>query len=140
MSRSVNLPGPLLLAAVALGAALGALLRWGVGEALHPEGPWDWSLWGINVVGAGLLGWCTAWPAVQSRPLLAVAAGPGLLGGFTSVSAAAEEVRALLADQPLTAVAWWGSMLLASVLAVQLGRACAKAAKMPGTRGHGGTP
>lgn len=113
-------------AVVAGGAALGALARWLVGAGFStPDQAWPWALWWINVIGAALLGVVTGAPAMAERPLLAAACGPGLLGGFTSVSAAAEEVRRMLAEgQLLLAATWWGSMLVASVAVVVCVRRC----------------
>lgn len=123
MSTAERTPALALVAVVATGAAIGALLRWALGEWWPGSGSWPWPLWWINVTGAALLGLCTGWAALTARPLLAAAVGPGLLGGFTSVSAAAENMRVLLAeDRVALAGAWWGSMVLASVAAVLLGR------------------
>lgn len=110
------------LVAVGLGAAVGALLRWGLGAAW----PSPAALWVTNVLGSGVLGLVTGWHAVRARPLLALALGPGLLGGFTSVSAAAEDVRQRLADGDLAGVTTHlVPMLLAATAAVGLGRALA---------------
>lgn len=118
---STALPTRQLTAAAAVvagGAVVGALARWLIGEWWPSSGGgWPWALWWINVGGAALLGLVTG--TLTERPLLAAGLGPGLLGGFTSVSAAAEEVRQMLAAGDLVlAGAWWGSMLVASVAAV----------------------
>lgn len=87
-----------LLGAVALGGALGALARWGI-SALVPDGDgFPWTTFTINVVGSLLLAALPAAAAVRHRPLLAVGLGPGLLGGFTTLSAYAEQGRVLLSD------------------------------------------
>lgn len=116
-------PGPGAVAAVAVGAALGSLLRWQLGEWWPGTGEWPWTLWWINLVGAGCLGVLTGWSTLRASPLLATALGPGLMGGFTSVSAAAENMRVMLSeDRLMLAGGWWGSLLLASVAAVWCGR------------------
>ncbi|MCP6457180.1 CrcB family protein, partial [Klebsiella pneumoniae] len=51
-----------------------------------------------NVAGCFALALLPALPAVRDRALLLVALGPGLLGGFTTLSAYAEEARILVAD------------------------------------------
>lgn len=118
----------LLWTVVGFAAAIGALARWALGETWPSNASWPWPLWWINVAGAAALGLVTGWSVVRARPLLAAALGPGLLGGFTSVSAAADDVRALLSNgSVLTAAAWWGSMLLVSVLGVITGRRLAGA-------------
>ncbi|MCP6390457.1 CrcB family protein, partial [Klebsiella pneumoniae] len=52
----------------------------------------------VNVAGCFALALLPALPAVRDRALLLVALGPGLLGGFTTLSAYVEEARALVAD------------------------------------------
>lgn len=88
---------PRTLAAVAVGGALGGLLRWLLGQSAPPGDGFPWTTFGINVSGAFLLALLPAVAAVRERPLLAVALGPGLLGGYTTLSAYAEETRGLLA-------------------------------------------
>lgn len=85
------------LLVVAVGGALGALLRLGVDTAA-PDSLFPWPTLGINVVGAFVLAVLPALPAVRRSPGLALALGPGVLGGFTTVSAWAGQVRALAAD------------------------------------------
>lgn len=107
-------PWPRLLFAASIGGALGALLRYLLGE-LVPEGTgFPWTTFGINVIGSLLLALLPAIAAVRQRRVLAVGLGPGLLGGFTTLSAYAEQSRALLADGE-TVVA--GSYLLGTLLA-----------------------
>lgn len=114
-------------AAVALGGAAGGLLRWAAGEAV-PDGPGlPWTTLTTNVVGCALL---ALLPALLARvperraALLGPALGPGLLGGFTTFSAYAVQVRTLAADgRPALAAA--AALLtvvtcLAAVLAVRL--------------------
>ena len=58
---------------------------------------------------------------MRDRPALAAALGPGLLGGYTTMSAYAEETRALLADDRVaTAAAYAVGTALACLLAVLL--------------------
>ncbi|GAB2691884.1 fluoride efflux transporter FluC [Thalassiella azotivora] len=94
-----------VLAVVAAGGALGALARWAL-DAVVPTGagvPWATLL--ANVGGGALLGALlvlVATPAVATRPRLARYARPfagvGVLGGFTTFSAFAEQLRGLLAS------------------------------------------
>jgi CrcB protein len=83
---------------VAAGGAVGAVLRWLLGELAPDASGFPWTTFGINVSGAFLLAALPAFAAVRHRPLLALALGPGLLGGFTTLSAYSEQGRALLAD------------------------------------------
>jgi CrcB protein len=92
-------PAPRLVAAVAAGGALGAVLRWTLDE-LYPEptGAFPWTTFAINVTGAFVLGLLPAISVVRRRQVLTVGLGPGLLGGFTTLSTYAVECRALLAS------------------------------------------
>jgi CrcB protein len=116
--------GPLtltLLLAVALGGGVGGLLRWTLGEAAPTADGFPWPTFGINVAGAFLLALLPAVDAVRERRALAVALGPGVLGGFTTFSAYAEETRALLADaRPGPATAYLFGTLVACAAAVLL--------------------
>ncbi len=111
-----------LLVAVALGGAVGAVLRWAVGQ-LTPDGSgFPWTTFAINVVGSLLLALLPAIPAVRRHPAVAVALGPGVLGGFTTLSAYAEQGRALVADGSATlAASYVLGTLLACLAAVHLG-------------------
>jgi CrcB protein len=111
----------LTLVLVALGGAVGAVLRWWLGD-LAPGGEgFPWTTFAINLTGCFALACLPAAAAVRDRPAAAAALGPGLLGGYTTMSVYAEETRALLADDRfLTAVAYAGSTVLACLLAVVL--------------------
>jgi fluoride exporter len=87
-----------VVGAVALGGALGALARWRLGEAFpaSPDG-FPWGTFAVNVVGSVLLALLPAVAAARSRPALVALLGPGVLGGFTTLSTYSEETRALLA-------------------------------------------
>ncbi len=107
--------------AVALGGALGAVLRWALGDLVPDGSGFPWTTFGINVSGSLVLAALPALAAVRRRPTLTAALGPGLLGGYTTLSAYSEESRALLADgQTLTAVAYLVGTLAACLVAVAL--------------------
>ena len=91
-------PAPRLLAAVAVGSALGAVVRWALGEAFPETSGFPWTTFGINVVGSFVLAVLPAFAVVRRNRALALGLGPGLLGGFTTLSTYAEQSRALLAD------------------------------------------
>jgi CrcB protein len=111
------------LATVSLGGAVGALARWGLGEVWPSGGGFPWTTFAVNVSGCLLIGLLPALALLRARPVLAAAVGPGLLGGYTTMSAYAEDTRALLADDRAgTAVAYLLATLLACVAAVLLGR------------------
>ena len=87
-----------MFAAVAAGGAVGATLRWWLGDVVHDGGGFPWTTFTINVTGSLALALLPAFAAVRERPLLAVGLGPGLLGGYTTLSTYAEQGRALIAD------------------------------------------
>ena len=82
------------VALVTVGGAVGALARLGI-ESGSPDLLFPWPTLVINVVGAFLLGLLPALAAVRRSRRVALALGPGVLGGFTTVSAWAGGVREL---------------------------------------------
>ncbi|MFO1220787.1 MAG: fluoride efflux transporter CrcB [Burkholderiaceae bacterium] len=84
-------------ALVALGAALGALLRWGAGLWLNP-------LWAglplgtlaVNAVGGFAIGAALVWLEARPSEMLRLFALVGVLGGFTTFSAFSAESLVLL--------------------------------------------
>ena len=88
-----------VFAVIALGGGLGALARFGLARALptHP-GHFPWGTFTANVVGCFLIGVLMVlitevWSAHRLvRPFL----GVGFLGGFTTFSTYAVEIRGLL--------------------------------------------
>ena len=104
---------------VAVGGALGAVLRWWLGEVLPDDTGFPWTTFMINVTGAGLLAALPALAVVRRRPGLAAALGPGVLGGYTTLSACSEQTRVLLAaDRLATGAAYVLGTLVASVVVV----------------------
>jgi CrcB protein len=107
-----------VLVAVALGGAVGAVLRWACGELVADGAGFPWTTFAVNVVGCLAIGLL---PALTRRPVVLAALGPGLLGGFTTMSAYAEQSRALLAGgQTGTALAYLLGTLAACLAAVVL--------------------
>ena len=115
-------PTPRLVAAVAVGGALGALARWGLTEAFPADADAvPWSTFAINVVGSFALALLPAFAVVRRRRELAVALGPGVLGGFTTLSAYSEQARALLAaGRAEVALAYLAGTLAACLVAVAI--------------------
>lgn len=78
------------MALVAAGGSMGALLRWLLDQWIPVSGDWPLPTLVINVLGAGLLALLLinerhSW----QRPFI----GTGLLGGFTTFSAVAGQLR-----------------------------------------------
>lgn len=119
MSRAA--PGAATFVAVALGGAAGGTLRWWVGEQVPDGSGFPWTTFAINVSGSLVLALVLGLAAVRRRPRLAAALGPGLLGGYTTLSAYAEQGRALLADgRTGLAAAYLLGTLAACLVAVAL--------------------
>ncbi len=115
-------------AAVAGGAALGALARWGAGLALN-------SLWAgfplgtllVNCLGGLLIGgaiqWFSRWPDDVLRLFLVT----GALGGFTTFSSfSAESLGLLQREQWGLALLHSGAHLLGALACTALGFALAR--------------
>ena len=114
-------PSPAVLLAVSTGGAAGAVLRWSAGEVAPDGTGFPWTTFTVNVVGSLLLAALPALGAVRHRRLLALALGPGVLGGFTTMSAYAEQGRGLLADgRPGLAAAYLLGTLAACLVAVSV--------------------
>ena len=117
-----------MLLAVGVGGAAGALLRWSLGVALPDGNGFPWTTFGINVTGSLVLAVLPVLLAAHRRPLLALALGPGLLGGFTTLSTYAEQGRALLAEgEVLTAAGYLLGTLTVCLFAVRVGGGLARA-------------
>jgi fluoride exporter len=91
-------PPPSLWACAAAGGALGCVLRWAVTDLLPDGGGLPWTTFAVNVTGSALLALLPALALARRSRAWAVALGPGLLGGWTTLSAYAEQGRALLDD------------------------------------------
>ena len=105
---------------VAVGGALGAMARRGVGELLGvTDNGFPWATFVVNIVGCLLIGLATRRLVRGSDAWLGVVVG--LLGGFTTFSAFAEETRALLDDgRGVTALLYVGASLVVGLVAVDV--------------------
>ncbi len=83
--------------ATGAGGALGAVARWFLTD-LFPvaAGHFPWVIFIINVAGSGLLATLPLLSVVRSRPWLGLLLGTGVLGGFTTMSAASTETFVLI--------------------------------------------
>ncbi|MGN6816171.1 MAG: fluoride efflux transporter CrcB [Solirubrobacterales bacterium] len=115
------------LGAIFVGGAAGALIRAGLVEAVGGGAPaWPWVTFGVNVVGAFLLGYFVTrlqerLPlSTYKRPLL----GTGFCGALTTFSTVQVELLKMLdAGRVGVAVGYLAGSLLAGYAGVQLASA-----------------
>ena len=132
-------PGLRLLSAVAVGGAVGGVLRWWLGDLMPGGDGFPWTTFAINVTGSLALALLPALAAVRRRPVLAVGLGPGLLGGYTTLSTYADQGRALLADgRAGLAAAYLLGTLAACLVAVTLAGRWTSRRRPAGVRSRGG--
>jgi CrcB protein len=120
-----------VLVVIAVGGGLGALGRYGV-ELLLPTEPgrFPWGTFVINISGCLLIGvlMVLVTDVFTGRPLLRPFVGVGVLGGYTTFSTYANEVRGLLrpGSVPVAAAYLVGTLagaLLAAIAGMALTRA-----------------
>lgn len=109
------------LAAAAAGGVLGSLARYGLTEWHQVGSGFPWTVFAINVIGSALLAALPALAAVRRSALLGIFLGTGVMGGFTTMSAASAESVVLL-DHGRTgiALAYIAGTLAAALAAVRL--------------------
>lgn len=110
-----------LLVAIFAGGAAGALARAGLERALPADGEgWPWATFGVNLVGAALLGYAVTRlqerlpPSTYPRPFL----GAGFCGALTTFSTLQVEVIALARNDDALRAAGYLAASVACGLAV----------------------
>jgi CrcB protein len=127
---------PSTLVAVALGGAVGSVLRWAAESALPaPAGAFPLGTLLVNVAGSAVLGAVVVLldrgaPASPHRAFLAT----GLLGGFTTFSTYAVQVALLGGTAPAVALTY---AVLTPAVCVGAAWAGAAGARASGTRAAG---
>ncbi|MFC5995672.1 fluoride efflux transporter CrcB [Pseudonocardia hispaniensis] len=119
-------------AVIAVGGALGALARWGVGLALpaHP-GAFPLGTFLINVVGCLLIGVLIVLVTEvrPAHPLVRLFAATGILGGFTTFSTYSTDAQYLLLSGHVgAAVGYLAATLAGAIAATWLGITVTRAA------------
>ena len=115
-------PPPLVVGVLCtgFGGAAGAVARWSLTSGFPVEADrFPWTTFLINVVGSGLLAALPLIGAVHRQPWLALLLGTGVLGGFTTMSAASVETFVLFDNgHPAVALSYCLGTLAAALLAV----------------------
>lgn len=105
-----------VLVSIALGGALGAVLRHALVVAEPDDTGFPWTTFAINVVGAFLLALLPASSWVRRHHLLPPLLGTGVLGGFTTLSAWSEQTRRLVAEEAVATAGLYAVGTLAACL------------------------
>ncbi|MCW3045051.1 MAG: CrcB family protein [Actinobacteria bacterium] len=124
-----------ILAAIALGGALGAPARYGVAQLVHvAKGSFPWATFWTNVTGSFALGLVLVLilerfpPTRYVRPFVAT----GFLGAYTTYSTFAVETDLLVrGGQAGTGVVYGLASLVAGFVAVWAGMLVARAIRLP---------
>ncbi|MFE1881268.1 fluoride efflux transporter CrcB [Streptomyces diastatochromogenes] len=119
-----------IVAVVAVGGALGAMARYALTLAWPtPPGGFPWATFWTNVIGCAVIGVfmvliTDVWAAHRLvRPFF----GTGVLGGFTTFSTYAVDIRGLVdAGHPRTGLAYLAATLVAALAAVWLASVAAR--------------
>jgi CrcB protein len=115
------------------------MLRWVLGQVAPDGAGFAWTTFAINVSGSFALALLPALSAVRGKPVLVAGLGPGLLGGYTTLSAYAEQTRSLLADDRVVlAAAYAVGTLAACLVAVGIASGLSSAAERRRFRLAGG--
>ncbi|RZJ17490.1 MAG: fluoride efflux transporter CrcB [Brevundimonas sp.] len=117
---------------VAIGGALGATARYGLGRLLPTTTGWPWATFAANVVGGLLMGLLAGWLALRAgahQESIRLFAAVGVLGGFTTFSAFSLET-ALMIERRQFAIAggYVAASVVLSVVALFLGLMIARRA------------
>jgi fluoride exporter len=123
-------PRWLTLGVIAAGGVIGALARQGLWAAFpHAAGAFDWTTFGINVAGCGLIGVLMVAVAEvwHGHRLAAPFLGVGVLGGFTTFSTYIVEIqKSISVGAPQTGLAYLAATVVAAMVAVSAGAAAAR--------------
>ena len=126
----MTMPSPLLASSyVALGGAIGSLLRYQAGRGMtrwlgaEAVTAFPWATLTVNVVGSLAMGLLAGWLARhgQGGEQWRLFLGVGVLGGFTTFSAFSLEMMLLIERQPLQGITYALVSVLAGLTALYLG-------------------
>ncbi|WP_292036887.1 MULTISPECIES: fluoride efflux transporter CrcB [unclassified Brevundimonas] len=113
---------------VAIGGALGAVARYGLGlmtGRLAPGAVWPWGTFAANISGGLLMGLLAGWLALKAgagQESVRLFAAVGVLGGFTTFSAFSLETALMIERRELaTAFVYAVSSVVVSIAALFVG-------------------
>ncbi|MFI7278063.1 fluoride efflux transporter CrcB [Streptomyces sp. NPDC049879] len=130
-----------VLAAIAVGGAIGACARYGAG-LLWPvrSGAFPWTTFAVNLTGCAAMGvlMVLVTERFTTHRLLRPFLGTGVLGGYTTFSTYATDARHLLSDgHTVTAVLYLAATVTGAVAAVlAAARLTRRLAGLPSGRRH----
>ncbi|MFH9012021.1 fluoride efflux transporter CrcB [Streptomyces sp. NPDC017943] len=134
-SRRAQAP---VVAVVALGGAAGATARYAAGLAWpSPHGAFPWTTLWVNIAGCAVIGvfMVLITEVRTAHPLVRPFFGTGVLGGFTTFSTYAVDVRQLIDDgRVATGLAYLAATPLAALAAVWLAAAATRSARSAAIR------
>lgn len=120
---------------VALGGAIGASARYGLGLValrIAPHAVWPWATFAANVAGGFLMGLLVGWLALRAgaeQEAIRLFAAVGLLGGFTTFSAfSLEAVQMIERRQWALAGAYVAASTVVAIVALFAGLTIARRA------------
>jgi CrcB protein len=125
-------PTARVLGVIAVGGGLGSLARYGIELLLLPAAPggFPWGTFVVNIAGCLLIGvlMVLVTDVITDRPLLRPFVGVGVLGGFTTFSTYANEIRGLLRPGSVpVAAAYLAGTLAGALLAALAGMVLTRA-------------
>ena len=113
---------------VAMGGALGAMARYGLGLTvgrLAPGASWPWATFAANITGGLLMGLLAGWLALKSgagQESIRLFAAVGLLGGFTTFSAFSLEAALMIERREIvSAFVYAASSVVLAIAALFVG-------------------
>lgn len=116
--------------AVAMGGAVGAGCRWGLGEAFGDADGWPWAIFSANIVGCLALGVLVGGFRRRLGLSVFVGATTGFCGALTTFSAFAVDVAVFLRDDR------WALLMAYLLTSVVAGLSVFVLGRMAGSRLH----
>jgi fluoride exporter len=115
---------PMSYSLIGVGGAIGAMLRFGLGQAATSlmGATYPWGTLGVNILGGFLMGVLAGWATLDHTGSARMFFGVGVLGGFTTFSAFSLEMAHMLERAAWAIAAGYAlSSVMGSVLALLIG-------------------